>query len=310
MGGDISKDLASEELEDHSLNGFSDKQLEIIGSHFSSLCYPDKALSHIKFAKLCNLTPELSKPIFEFINMNGDNWIDLYEFTCALALFLKSSMNDRLEAIFELYDTDQSLVLEKSECILLFKVILMAPTGQCPSNEVIEKKRAEAYNLEKIKLDKSLHMEEFKKIALKDPELRKGLISLGIIVEGDIELDGDIYDEDINAEVNIQNDMGHDAEYQARKAGVDDVDAGVENDGGLFKSEDIKDGDQFIAVKPWKGSVKEPTGYKKNPGDEDAPDASLELEYVYGYRCHDVRNNVNYCLGKYYFIIKINSRWG
>lgn len=28
------------------------------------------------------------------------------------------------------------------------------------------------------------------------------------------------------------------------------------------------------------------------------PEASLELEYVYGYRCHDVRNNLWYVAGE------------
>jgi len=51
-----------------------------------------------------------------------------------------------------------------------------------------------------------------------------------------------------------------------------------------------------MANKPWLGSVKNsvPTGYKASKLDREAPDASLQLEYVYGYRCHDVRNNLRY----------------
>lgn len=37
-----------------------------------------------------------------------------------------------------------------------------------------------------------------------------------------------------------------------------------------------------------------PDGYKASSRDADAPDATLELEYVHGFRCHDVRNNLRY----------------
>jgi WD40 repeat protein len=38
-----------------------------------------------------------------------------------------------------------------------------------------------------------------------------------------------------------------------------------------------------------------PTNYKFGPRDTEAQDANLELEYVHGYRCFDVRNNIGYC---------------
>ena len=37
-----------------------------------------------------------------------------------------------------------------------------------------------------------------------------------------------------------------------------------------------------------------PTGYVPSPLDRQCPDASLELEYLYGYRCHDARDNLKY----------------
>jgi len=57
-------------------------------------------------------------------------------------------------------------------------------------------------------------------------------------------------------------------------------------------------GDQFMAVKPWLGAIKAPTaeamkafGYVE---DGKPPRVSLELEWIYGYRCHDARNNLHY----------------
>ena len=98
---------------------------------------------------------------------------------------------------------------------------------------------------------------------------------MNVIGPDDLELDGDIYDEDVEAETVLQSDTGHDELYQARKAGVTNED-GVEDDGGLYriKEEEVAKGDQFMAVKPWLGAMQPPTGYKKQKGDDDQPDAN------------------------------------
>ena len=51
-----------------------------------------------------------------------------------------------------------------------------------------------------------------------------------------------------------------------------------------------------MAVKPWAGVVRNsvPTNYKPSREAGAAPEATLELEYVYGYRCEDARNNLRY----------------
>lgn len=53
-------------------------------------------------------------------------------------------------------------------------------------------------------------------------------------------------------------------------------------------------GDEFLAVKPCKGQMKPPTGFKKpSLKSLTAPDVNVELEWVYGYRGYDNRNNIN-----------------
>lgn len=50
-----------------------------------------------------------------------------------------------------------------------------------------------------------------------------------------------------------------------------------------------------MAVKPWLGAIKEPTNYKKDPRlCATAPSAELSLEYVFGYRSKDCRNNLKF----------------
>jgi hypothetical protein len=61
-----------------------------------------------------------------------------------------------------------------------------------------------------------------------------------------------------------------------------------------FDEEDLGEGDQASpgGLGVIKNSV--PDSYKPSKRDGEAPDASLDLEYVYGIRCHDVRNNLRY----------------
>lgn len=56
---------------------------------------------------------------------------------------------------------------------------------------------------------------------------------------------------------------------------------------------DDNEGDQFMAVKPWKGAIKPPTNIVyKSTGK--APPVTLELDYAHGYRTKDCRNNLKY----------------
>ena len=47
-----------------------------------------------------------------------------------------------------------------------------------------------------------------------------------------------------------------------------------------------------MACKPWKGAIKPPTN--PPPVLTEPPALELEIEYVYGYRCHDTRQNIFY----------------
>ena len=68
------------------------------------------------------------------------------------------------------------------------------------------------------------------------------------------------------------------------------------NDDALFDTEDAGAGDQFMAVKPWLGQIKSPSWWPpKPPADYDkAPNVQLTVDYVFGYRAKDCRNNVRY----------------
>lgn len=58
-----------------------------------------------------------------------------------------------------------------------------------------------------------------------------------------------------------------------------------------FEVEDIA-GEEFMSVKPWLGAIKEPSDFTAAADAGIAPDKSLELERVFGYRCRGVFDNV------------------
>ena len=61
-----------------------------------------------------------------------------------------------------------------------------------------------------------------------------------------------------------------------------------------FKDMVPKGGDENMAIKPWLGAVRVPSSYTEPADLGEAPSASLELKFVYGYRGWDCRNNVSY----------------
>jgi hypothetical protein len=62
--------------------------------------------------------------------------------------------------------------------------------------------------------------------------------------------------------------------------------------GGMFEVEEAGAGDQALAVKPFAGAIVPPDNEPRI--NENEPNINLQLDYVYGYRCFDTRQNVFY----------------
>jgi microtubule-associated protein-like 6 len=61
-----------------------------------------------------------------------------------------------------------------------------------------------------------------------------------------------------------------------------------------FQVIENEQGDEFMAVKPWKGAIKQPSNFSKPSGLDKRPKVSMTLEHCHGYRARDKRNNVFY----------------
>ena len=64
----------------------------------------------------------------------------------------------------------------------------------------------------------------------------------------------------------------------------------------MFDEEDIGEGDEALAVKPFLGAVKgmTPDGYVPPRNAGNAPDTNLKLKWAHGFRSFDTRSNLKY----------------
>lgn len=106
---------------------------------------------------------------------------------------------------------------------------------------------------------------------------------------GGFEQDGDFAEEASQKRMKYDSKTG---EYKECEHGEDDK---PEDD--FFAAEEAGEGEQFMAVRPWIGQIAEPDNH--NPVSMDKPDETYALEYVFGYRSADSRQNVHLnCEGK------------
>ena len=229
--------------------------------------------------------------------MDGNGSIDSYEFVCALSLMSHATLDEKIQLIFNLYDFDRSNSISKDELTVLMAntmASLKSMEGKpAPTINEIEAKTEEWFTSADRNRDNSISLKEFKAQVKKDKQVLATLMNYGLAGSDDLGtdfgsgLDGvpDV-DEDLEGEINPKG-LQCSAKRQAVKDGNEVQDE---------FAEDLAEGDQFMAVKPWIGVVNnsKPDDFRPTKRDGEAPDATLELEYVHGYRSHDCRNNLRY----------------
>lgn len=120
---------------------------------------------------------------------------------------------------------------------------------ETPTKEKISQKFQELvqdYHL----TDDHATLADFKRMCRQDMNFANSLHQLGIF-DGD-EIDPDGYDEDLDNEIlkgNVEKeDDGN------MKMGIDSQAEDIGN--GVFQLENVDEGDQFMAIKPWEGTVR------------------------------------------------------
>lgn len=246
--------------------------------------------------------------LVKMLDMDGSGSVDSYEFMCAMALLAHGTLEEKSDLIFGLYDFNKSGILEQDELKALMincMTSLNSMEGKpAPTLEQIEAKTKTLMAAMDRNNDKKISLAEFKAYVVKDKEILSILCNCEIVDKTDLGTDfghgtggaPDI-DDDLEAECNPLGKKGAAdgplaAAEAARKAKAKDA----AKEGSMFDEDEDAEGDQFMAVKPYEGVRRNmvPTGYKPSKKDMSPPEAQLDLEYVYGYRCHDTRNNLFY----------------
>ena len=105
-------------------------------------------------------------------------------------------------------------------------------------------------------------------------------------------IDDDVHDRQ-NEDLQIDNlKIVHRTRLQEAGRGGAERDSLAE----IFEEQSKSGGDEFMAVKPWLGTITrmKPKDFDPRSVSNDAPDVDMELHFVHGYRGNDCRNNLCY----------------
>ena len=331
MGADATKSsLADINPENIKLRQLSPKSI----SKFRQTLLDNESsinIDNTKLVSILGLDQRVSNILMEYFDMNDDSEIDTYEFKCALAMLIYSSIDLKSEFIFKLYDFDSNNYLTKDELINLVTTFFSYKKEPLVSTK-IEQKASEILKQADLDLDNKLSLREFKSyinINRNFLDFLNGYLPLcegegGVPPEDMVSektekseeksekkeektesnIDNDYSEEDLNIgdeeiDPDLIAELKKEEDAKEHNEGIDNIKKGVEynkeynND---FKEEGEMKPEEFAAIKPWLTNVKNcvPSNYKKSKLDGALPNAKLELEFVHGYRCHDTRNNLRY----------------
>jgi hypothetical protein len=268
-------------------------------SFFAKKCEPENEMSIEKLAALLGMPVNklaqvgvMLTQVFEFFDMDGSGSIDDYEFICSLTLFTMTPIEQRIATVYSLFDSDNSLALSYTEFEKLIS-ILLSIHGHYGGNEELQKQKAADIKKKFFSNDSLLSLEIFKAAATQDEVLRECFINLSVFGPNEVNIEK--FDNDLTEEFNkfILLDQ-RDPNYESRKKGIDEK-TPAEMGAKKGNEESAATEEQSPEEKPWKViAQKSARDYQFKGNESDTTNNLLELEYVYGFRCHDSRNNIFY----------------
>eukprot|EP00939_MAST-03C_sp_MAST-3C-sp1_P001727 g1727.t1 len=227
--------------------------------------------------------------------------VDALGLLSAYYVFCKGQVRDKALKIFNLFDFNQNEKISKDELTILLIATCYGILGYL--GKIEEKNSRKMHSFEE-KCER-IASDGFVFKSVDDPSSDEMSINVEqffhfITATLDSNNDGlnadDIvrFFENSGLEVKDRNTAA--AEYDEIPNGPSSSDdSEIEEDDGAFAGgqSDSDEGDETLAIRPWLGAVKVPTKIPKIP-ENMPPERSLDLDWCYGYRSFDVRNNVRY----------------
>lgn len=257
---------------------------------FHDYCHAQKGLMNMEeFSKMIGLKGKLAKTLFTFFDMDENGTIDSFEFICALAFFTKTDVEDRLKSVFQIIDPDNNGSSKLSELNSLFEMAYRIANKQPLSDADIKEKLDQIALFYFLDENVPVSLDQFSEIMLMDQELKACLLDVGIFSKEEIEHQN--HDNDIQMEVAKFEIVTEEMEKLILERLEIDVDKVINKDILAVLEEDI-DTEKEATEEQLIVDSAVPDNYKKKGNQGDAPNLVAKLEHVYGFRCHDTRNNV------------------
>ncbi|TMW55919.1 hypothetical protein Poli38472_008567 [Pythium oligandrum] len=235
--------------------------------------------------------------------------MDALEFLSVIAFIADAPIEDKIDLIFDSWDMSEDTALDVEECTISLKSTLNGLTKALrPVNERSTDKRTLALmDDEDIELLAERIFREIAKVASSSSlnqitinsdqfrayctENKTARALFDLFHSAKSEQNPSNQDED-DESIDPNDISADEARRLAQKIEqgqeADSKTAGEES----FSAQTEDPGDEFLAVKPWKGAIVPPT---KVPAlDKTAPVIAISLEWIFGYCAQDTKNSVRY----------------
>jgi Ca2+-binding EF-hand superfamily protein len=286
-GGNIRTELQGS----RKVAGYNPGQLKTLREKFVLMCDDDLSIDLKSFSEIIRIKDEEAAEIFKLFDADGSGKIDSYEFICGITLLSHTSLKQKAEIIFGLFDFDESLELNKDELIVLSRCVvcaLLSMSGKktFPTISEIDKKLnaiLTKYDLQNLQ---NISLLEFQSLISKDPDILNLLKAYNFVLSDDLReiIEDDKVpvqcDSDVDEEVNFKSKVENATENHRNVKGIDPEITEDRIRAALkYKSDFVND-----SYKPnYFSSVTE---------DKRSPEVNIEPLHVFGYRGFDMRNSI------------------
>merc|ERR1711871_239730 len=110
---------------------FSQEELVALQKVFQEKCSGQTGLTQKQFAEMVDQLPhklpaEYLEHLYKLCDQDGNDSLDFREVCCWLSVLTRGSLSERLKLCFDLYDVDQSGLLESSEICAMSSALMKA----------------------------------------------------------------------------------------------------------------------------------------------------------------------------------------